>query len=119
MFYVLHMFLMLYDIYGMVWYTQVELVLVISVLTRKFRQMYNKIDLAVFQDGEEGELKSEDMWTKNSPLLREALGLLWKPQKYRKCPAQHVTDLNVLDTPPLFDLVCVSRKLITCFLWQK
>ena len=40
----------------MVWYTQVELVLVISVLTRKFRYLNNKIDLAVFQDG---ELKSE------------------------------------------------------------
>ena len=26
-----------YDIYGMVWNTQVELVIVISVLTRKFR----------------------------------------------------------------------------------
>ena len=36
--YVLHMFLMCMTyIYGMVWYTQAELVLVISVLTRKLR----------------------------------------------------------------------------------
>ena len=33
--------------------------LVISVLTRKFRYLNNKIDLAVFQECEEGELKSE------------------------------------------------------------
>ena len=34
-----------YDINGMVWYTQVELVLVISVLTRIFRYLNNKIGL--------------------------------------------------------------------------
>ena len=50
-----------YDIYGMVWYTQVELVIVISVLTRKFRDLNNEIDLAIFQEGEEGELKSENI----------------------------------------------------------
>ena len=43
----------------MVWYTQVELVLVISVLTWKFRYFNNKIDLAIFQEGEESELKNE------------------------------------------------------------
>ena len=32
-------------------YTQVELILVISVLTRKFRYLINKIGLAVFQVG--------------------------------------------------------------------
>ena len=69
---------MLCDIYGMVWYTQVELVLVISVLTRKFRYLNNKIDLSVIQESEEAELKSENILTKNSPLLREALGpLAW------------------------------------------
>ena len=46
------------------------------VLTRIFRYLNNKIDLAVFQEGEEGELKSETGWTKVSDLLREALGLL-------------------------------------------
>ena len=46
-------------IYGMVWYTQVELVLEISVLTRKFRYLNNKIDLAIFQKSEGGEWKSE------------------------------------------------------------
>ena len=62
----------------MVWYTQIELVLVISVLARKFRYLNNKIDMAIFQEGEEGELKSENIRTKNSPLLREALGpLAW------------------------------------------
>ena len=40
-----------YDIFGMVWYSQVELVLVISPLTRIFRYLNNKIDLAVFQKG--------------------------------------------------------------------
>ena len=35
-----------------------------------------KLTWAVFQEGEEGELKSEKVLTKNSPLLREALGLL-------------------------------------------
>ena len=38
--------------------------------------MFNKIDLAVFQEGEGGELKSETVWTKVSGLLREALGPL-------------------------------------------
>ena len=47
-------------------FTQVELVLVISVLTGKFRYFNNKIDLAIFQEGEEGELKSENILTKNS-----------------------------------------------------
>ena len=65
-----------YDINGIIWYTQVELVLVISVLTRKFRYLNNKIDLTIFQEGKEGELKSENILTKNSPLLREALGPL-------------------------------------------
>ena len=36
----------------MVWYTQVELVLVISVLARKFRYLNNKIDSAGFEEGE-------------------------------------------------------------------
>ena len=56
--YVLHVF-NVYDIYSMVWYTQVELVLVISFLARKFRYLNIKIDLAIFQKDEEGELKSE------------------------------------------------------------
>ena len=38
--------------------------------------MYNKIDLVVFQEGEEGELKSENVWTKDIGLFREALGPL-------------------------------------------
>ena len=46
-----------YDIYDMVRYTQVELVLVISALTRKFRYFNNKIDLADFQECEEGEFE--------------------------------------------------------------
>ena len=51
-----------YDIFGMVWYTQVELVLlVISVLTRIFRYLNNKIYLAVFQKGEGTGLKSENV----------------------------------------------------------
>ena len=34
--------------------------------------------MAVFQEGEEDELKSENILTKNSPLLREAQGpLAW------------------------------------------
>ena len=55
------MLLMLYDIYGMVWYTQVELknLVLNSVLTRKFRYLNNKTNLAILQGGEEGELKSE------------------------------------------------------------
>ena len=68
-----YMFLMLYDIYGMVWYTQV--LILYLVLTRKFIYLNNKIDLVSFQEGEEGELKSETIWTKNSHLLREAWGL--------------------------------------------
>ena len=44
----------------MVWYTQVELVLVISVLTRIFKYLNNKIDLADFQKGEGAGLKSEN-----------------------------------------------------------
>ena len=67
------MFLRLYDIYGMVWYMEVEIVLVISVLTRNFTYLNNKIDLAIFQEGEEGELKSENILTKNSRLLRGGL----------------------------------------------
>ena len=51
----------MYDIFGMVWYTQVELVLVISALTRIFRYLNNKIDLAVFQKGEGTGLKSENV----------------------------------------------------------
>ena len=50
-----------YDIFGMVWYTQVELVLVISALTRIFRYLNNKIDLAIFQNGEGTGLKSENV----------------------------------------------------------
>ena len=70
----------------MVWYTQVELVLEISVLTRKFEYLNNKIDLAVFQEGEEGELKTENIWTKNSPLLREVLGpLAWTFSEKSSC----------------------------------
>ena len=57
----------------MVWYTQVEIVLVISILTRIFRYLNNKIDLADFQKGEGASLKSENVWTKVSGLLREAL----------------------------------------------
>ena len=33
----------------MVWYTQVELVLVVSVLTRKFRKLYNKLTWPFFK----------------------------------------------------------------------
>ena len=66
----------MHDIYGMVWYTQVELVLVISVLTRKFRSLNNKIDLAVFSRGWREWIEEWEIWTKNSPLLREALGPL-------------------------------------------
>ena len=54
-----YIFFNVYDIYGMVWYNQVELVLVNSVQTRKFSYLNNKINLAVFQEGEDGELKSE------------------------------------------------------------
>ena len=50
-----------YDIFGMVRYTQVGLVLVISALTRIFRYLNNKIDLAVFQKGEGTGLKSENV----------------------------------------------------------
>ena len=50
-----------YDIFGMVWYTQVELVLVISALTRIFRYLNNKIDLAIFQKVEGTSLKSEKL----------------------------------------------------------
>ena len=58
--YILHMFLMCMT-YGIVWYTQVQLFLVISVLTRKFRYLTNKIKLAVVQKGEEGESKRENI----------------------------------------------------------
>ena len=64
-----------YDIYVMEWYIQVELVLAISVLTRKLtRYLNNKIDLAVFQEGEEGELKSENILTKNSSFVERGPG---------------------------------------------
>ena len=56
-----YIFFNVHDIYGMVWYTQVELVLVISALTRIFRYLNNKIDLAVFPKGEETGLKSESV----------------------------------------------------------
>ena len=62
---VLHMFLInVYDIFGMVWYTQVELVLVISALTRIFRYLNSKLELAVFQKGHGTGLKSENVLTK-------------------------------------------------------
>ena len=52
---------------------------IISILTRKFRYLNIKIDLAVIQESEEGgELKSENIITKISDLLREDLGpLAW------------------------------------------
>ena len=55
------MFFNVYDIFGMVWHTQVELVLVISTLTRIFKYLNNKIDLAIFQKGEGTSLKSENV----------------------------------------------------------
>ena len=43
---------------------KVYAIIVISVLTRKFKYLNNKIDLVDFQEDEEGELKSENIWKK-------------------------------------------------------
>ena len=68
--------------------------------------MYNKIDLAIFQEGEEGELKSENVWTKASGLLREALGhLAWafsekKTLLEKKTFVRNITFARKEDTSP-------------------
>ena len=89
-----------YDIFGMVWYTQVELFLVISALTRIFRYLNNKIDMAVFQKGEGTGLEWQCL-NKSCHLLREAFCLAaWAFSENTKWPQVPSSGLPLKEPEP-------------------